>query len=163
MPNLNKRIYPTFKDYLKEEYEGPFMATDIIARYKRGVVLIERKNPPFGIALPGGIAERMQLHNNAKKEGLEETGLVVRLDDPDRPLCVLSRVHQDPRAFIATAVYTGEGFGELKPRPEEDAKNARVYTEEELADLVKDKSAWAFPHHRKAIQIYLNWRKNESR
>lgn len=153
--------YGTFKEYLKAEYEGPFMATDILIRYQGGLVLIERKYAPLGIAMPGGIAEKMQLSENAIKEAAEETGLVVKLDNPDQPLCVLSKPDQDPRAFIAAAVYTGQGFGELRPRPEEDAKNARVYTERELKELVKQKEVWAFPHHRKAIQLYLNWIKQQ--
>ncbi|MEK6969326.1 MAG: NUDIX hydrolase [Nanoarchaeota archaeon] len=151
--------YGTFKEYLKERYAGPFVATDIIIRYNDGntdgIVLIERKYPPFGIALPGGIAEYLTLETNAIKEAKEETGLDVILDSPNRPLCVFSEPTQDPRAFIASVAYTAQGGGILKPQEEEDAKSARVYTLGEIADLL-DKPVWAFPdHHRKILKIYL--------
>ena len=46
--------YGSFKERLKDKYEGPYSATDIIIRYndgqKDGIVLIERKYPPFGLA-----------------------------------------------------------------------------------------------------------------
>jgi 8-oxo-dGTP diphosphatase len=152
--------YGTFKEYLADKYKGPFMATDIIIRYndgaKDGIVLIERKYPPLGLALPGGIAERMQFQENAIKEAKEETGLDVILDNPNQPLCVLSRPDQDPRAFLATAVYTAQGYGTLKPREEEDAKWAGVFTLDEIARILPQEQRWAFPiHHRKALEIYL--------
>lgn len=156
--------YGSLKEYLEDAYEGPFMATDILIRYhdvkgsgKSGIVLIERKFPPLGLAMPGGIAERIQFSDNAVKEAKEETGLDVIIDNPDRPLCVLSDPNQDPRAFIATAVYTGQGYGIIKPREEEDAKWAGVFTLDELATLLLDEQRWAFPlHHRKAVGLYLD-------
>lgn len=151
--------YGTFKEYLKKNYEGPFLATDIIIRYnddiKEGIVLIERKYFPLGLALPGGIAEYLTLETNAVKEAKEETGLDIILDSPNKPLCVFSEPTQDPRAFIASVAYTAQGRGILKPQEEEDAKSARVYTLEEITNLL-DKPVWAFPdHHRKILKIYL--------
>ena len=151
--------YPTFKEYLEHEYNGPFMATDIIIRYKtrkkKGVVLIERKEKPYGLAIPGGIAEKITFVKNAKKEGNEETGLRVKIDTPHRPLCEFSDVSGDNRAHIATVVYTGEGFGRLRPHKKEDAKNARVFTLEELTDLLGS-GIWAFPkRHPKIMALYL--------
>lgn len=152
--------YGTFKEYLKDRYEGPFCATDIIIRYnngnKEGLVLIDRKYPPLGRSIPGGIAERMAFDRNAFKEAKEETGLDVILDDIEKPLCVLSEVDQDPRAFIASITYTGRGYGTLKPQQDEDAKTAEVYTYDEINDLLKDGAGWAFPkHHRRILQIFL--------
>ncbi|MFA6460842.1 MAG: NUDIX domain-containing protein [Candidatus Woesearchaeota archaeon] len=159
-----EKIYPSFQEYLQATYTGPYMATDIIIRYhdvggsgKEGIVLIERKFAPYGLALPGGKAEHISLSQNAIKEGKEETGLDVVLDNPSHPLCVLSDPNQDPRAFIATAVYTGQGYGTLKPREDEDAKWAGVFTLDELSDLLLDEKRWAFPiHHRRAVELYLN-------
>ncbi len=152
--------YGTLKEYLKENYEGPFSATDIIIRYndgnKDGIVLIGRKHEPLGIAVPGGIAERMHLHENAVKEAKEETGLDVVIDDIYRPLCVLSNPKQDPRAFISATVYTAQGYGTLKPHKDEDAIWARVFTLDEIAELLPQEKKWAFPiHHRQALQLYL--------
>ncbi len=152
--------YGKFKEWLKVRYKGPFMSTDIIIRYhdgkKDGIVLIERKYPPLGIALPGGIAERMHFHDNAIKEAKEETGLDIVIDNIYRPLCVLSNPAQDPREFIATVVYTAQGYGTLKPKEEEDAKWAGVFTLDEIAGMLPQKEKWAFPiHHRQMLQLYL--------
>ena len=151
--------YKTFKEYLKERYEGPFVATDILIRYndgkKQGIVLIERKYPPLGLAIPGGMAEYMTLEDNTIKEAREETGLVVKLDTPNKPFCIFSSPTQDPRAFIASICYTAKGYGELKPHVDEDAKSAKVYTLDEIANLL-DKQVWAFPdHHVKILRTYL--------
>ena len=71
----------------------PLMATDIIIEYndgkKEGIVLIERKYPPYGRALPGGHWEEgLTLGQNAAKEAIEETGLEVRIENPDMPFRV---------------------------------------------------------------------------
>ena len=57
-----------------------FMTTDIIIEYKQdakeGIVLIERKYKPYGIALPGGFVEpNDSFAKTAEKESKEETGL----------------------------------------------------------------------------------------
>jgi ADP-ribose pyrophosphatase YjhB (NUDIX family) len=86
--------YRTFREYLEQEYRGPYVATDILIRYangrKNGLVLIERKFPPLGLAIPGGMAEYLTLEDNAIKEAREETGLRVVLDTPNKPFCVFS-------------------------------------------------------------------------
>jgi 8-oxo-dGTP diphosphatase len=159
MLGSNKPFYGTFKEYLKERYEGPFVATDVIIRHndgkKNGIVLIERKYPPHGIAIPGGMAEYMTLENNAIKEAREETGLDVILDSPNHPFCVFSEPNQDPRAFITSVCYTGEGYGVLKPHKDEDAKSARVYTNMEVFNLLNS-GKLAFSHHKKILLKYLN-------
>lgn len=136
---------------------GPFCATDVIAEYLDGsskkVILIERLNFPHGYALPGGIQERMTLGENTVKETKEETNLTAKLIDCEtRPFRVLSDPEQDPRAFIISVTYRAEGIGKLKAG--DDAKKARAFTLEELAELL-DKKVWAFPHHPKILAYYL--------
>lgn len=151
--------YGTFKEYLRDNYEGPFSATDIVIRHnngrKEGIVLIERKYPPHGLALPGGIAEKMTYAQNAVKEAREETGLNVVIDNPEKPLCVLSEPMQDPRAHISSIAYTAKGRGILKPHEKEDALTANVFTLDEVVRLLDRNEIWAFPHHRKILQHYL--------
>lgn len=164
-------MFPTFTDYLEDKWKnnkGPYVATDILIEYwdkqkdKEGIVLIERKNFPHGVALPGGISERMTLMENVVKEASEETGLEVKIVTPNQPLCEFSDIGQDPRAFIISITYRAIGNGILRPRPEEDAKNARVYDYEETLKLLRDEKAWAMPHHRKIVQFYVDniWRHN---
>jgi 8-oxo-dGTP diphosphatase len=155
---MQKQKYKTFKEYLKANYHGPYMATDIVIRHeegkKKGIVIIERKYPPYGLALPGGMAEYMPLYQNAVKEAKEETGLNIIIDNINTPLCVFSEVNQDPREFIASVAYTALGKGTLKPHEDEDAKSAAIYTQDELRSLL-EKKVWAFPHHKKILKIYL--------
>lgn len=155
--------YETFKDYLKARYKGPYVATDIAPRYEqdgvRGTVLIERKNPPYGISVAGGIAEDMQLYKNAIKELKEETGLDIVIDSPEKPLCVLSDPLQDPRAFIISVSFTGTATGKIQPHPDEDAKRAFFVPLSELEEMLKKEDIWAFQHHRKILQKFLEYEK----
>jgi 8-oxo-dGTP diphosphatase len=168
-----KKMFPSFIDYLKDKWDkngGPYVATDLLLKYKyknkEGIVLIERKFPPYGIAVPGGIAERVIFPANVIKEGREETGLkkIKLLDPVYRPFCVLSDIDQDPRAFISVIVYRVEGFGELKPDKHEDAKRAVLYTLDEIVDMLElpvldgkedSNKGWAFPHHKTELALYI--------
>ena len=157
--------YASFKEYLEHEYKGPYTATDIIIRYqdnlgekpKTGVVLIDRKGYPFGLAWPGGIAEHMTWAENAIKEAKEETGLDAIIDNCEKPLCALSGLKDDPRAHIGTIVYTAQGYGILKPDPKEDANYAIVLTNDELYDMTLPQNAdkWAFQRHKHIAELYL--------
>ncbi|MCX7715785.1 MAG: NUDIX domain-containing protein, partial [Endomicrobia bacterium] len=57
----------------------PIPTVDIIivlhTKQKNGIVLIERKNPPYGWAIPGGFVEYNEsLESAALREAKEETG-----------------------------------------------------------------------------------------
>jgi ADP-ribose pyrophosphatase YjhB (NUDIX family) len=119
----------------------PYIATDIIIEYndgkKDGIVLITRKNPPYGIALPGGMAEiGLTLEENAVKEAKEETGLEVILKNPEQPLCVHSHPQRDPRAHVISATYIARGMGILKAG--DDAKSADIYSLQEIRRMIAE-------------------------
>ena len=159
--------FHSFKEYLQHKFnEGPFLATDIIIEYHNdrnimeGIVLIERLNKPYGLALPGGIAEYLTLPENARKEAKEETGLDLEFYnslDP-QPFRVESDPEQDPRAFIVSVSYQAICLGQLKAG--DDAKKAQVFDRDELEKLITLPNVWAMPHHRKILQHYLHekWR-----
>ncbi len=143
-------------------FKNPYPTTDIIIEYelnkKFGIVLIERKNFPYGLALPGGFAEfGLSFEQNAIKESKEETGLEIILENPEHPLCVHSNPNRDPRAHIVSATYIAKGFGTLKAG--DDAKKAFHYEISQVLNLVKNSpEKFAFNDHVRAINDYLNLR-----
>ena len=80
---------------------------ELIDRPHRPIVLIERKNEPFGWAIPGGFVDYGEtVETAAIREAEEETGLKVQLveqfhlySDPSRD----PRQHTISLVFIATA------------------------------------------------------------
>ena len=94
------------------KYRNPFPTVDIIieildGRRRPGVVLIERRNPPLGWALPGGFVDYGEtLEAAAIREAREETSLDVELigqlgtySDPSRD----PRFHTVSTVFLARA------------------------------------------------------------
>ena len=61
-------------------FKNPVPTVDIINEQDGGIILIVRKNPPHGWALPGGFVDYGEpLESAACREALEETGLIVDL------------------------------------------------------------------------------------
>ena len=101
----------------------PPIAADVIAEIGSDIVLIERRNFPFGWALPGGfvdVGERVE--DAAVRELREETTLEVELR---ALLGVYSRPDRDPRGHTVTMVYVGRAHGE--PRAADDAKGIGLF------------------------------------
>jgi len=117
-------------------YRNPFLTVDIIIRVTRGtVVLIERKNPPYGWALPGGFVDYGEsLEVAAWREAREETGLEVEDLEQFR---VYSDPHRDPRHHTVSVVFAALGKG--TPKAADDAKSVKVFRIDELpANLAFD-------------------------
>ncbi len=107
--------------------QTPLLAADTVIeltdRPGRPVVLISRRNPPHGWALPGGFVDVGEsVEQAARREACEETGLVVRLV---ALLGIYSDPERDPRGHTASVVYVAEGEGE--PRGLDDAAEAGVF------------------------------------
>lgn len=135
------------------EYKNPVPTVDIIIRVKtgteddEGIVLISRKNPPYGWALPGGFVDYGEsLEEAAVREGREETSLHVVLE---RQFHSYSDPERDPRQHTITTVFiaTAEGV----PEGADDAKEARVFSTDSIpGELVFD--------HGRIIDDYINKR-----
>ena len=99
------------------------VAADIIIELDSGIVLIERRNFPYGWAIPGGFVDSGEaVETAAVREAMEETSLRVELR---ALLGIYSRPGRDPRGQTVTAVYIGRGYG--VPKAEDDAKNIGVF------------------------------------
>ncbi len=63
------------------EFKNPIPTVDIIIELEdKGIILIKRKNPPHGWAIPGGFVDYGEsLEDAAKREAKEETSLNVEL------------------------------------------------------------------------------------
>ncbi len=115
-------------------YKNPVPTVDIIIETGGGIVLIERKNPPHGWALPGGFVDYGESYEAAAvREAREETGLDVHLvrqfhtySDPDR----------DPRQHTASTVFIATAQG--RPKGADDAARADIFTRDNLPPLVFD-------------------------
>lgn len=120
-PNCNTSV---------KQYRNPFPTVDIIIELADKIVLIKRKNPPHGWALPGGFVDYGEsLEQAAVREAREETSLEVtglRLlgcySDPARD----SRMHTISTVYIATA--NGQ------PQAADDAAELALFSPEQLPE-----------------------------
>ena len=134
-----------------QAFKNPVPTVDIIIETAGGIVLIERKNPPHGWALPGGFVDYGEgFEEAARREAAEETGLEVTLtlqfhtySDPKRD----ARQHTASTVFVATA----DGL----PLAADDAKDAGVFNEGALPPLVFD--------HDRILRDYFEFKRNGRR
>jgi 8-oxo-dGTP diphosphatase len=96
---------------------------ELVDRPGRPIVLIERRNPPHGWAIPGGFVDIGEtLEAAVIREAREETSLDVTLK------CLLgiySNPDRDPRGHTVTPVYIAEARGE--PIAADDAASLDVF------------------------------------
>jgi ADP-ribose pyrophosphatase YjhB (NUDIX family) len=105
-------------------YRNPLLTVDAIVTIPgQGVVLIQRRNPPPGWALPGGFVDYGEsLEEAVRREILEETGLELeRLAQ----FKAYSDPRRDSRHHTVTVVFTGDGIG--LPRAADDAERVAVF------------------------------------
>ena len=132
-----------------EGYRNPLPTVDVIIETQPGtVVLIRRKNPPHGWALPGGFVDYGErLEDAAVREAKEETGLDVTLS---RQFHTYSDPSRDARHHTITTVYLGSAEG--TPVGADDAAEARVFALDALpsplcfdhGDILED---WTLGRH----------------
>lgn len=98
-------------------HKHPVPAVDAIIAIEDGIVLIERRFPPYGWALPGGFVEWGETVEAAvRREVREETGLEL---DQLKLFGVYSDPDRDPRRHTISVVFTAVGIG--IPRAGDDA------------------------------------------
>ena len=108
--------------------KGPLLTVDLIIELNEGIVLIKRKNPPEGWALPGGFVEYGEtLEYAAIREAKEETGLDVKLM---RQFHLYSDPERDPRHHTVTTVFLAQAAG--KAVAGDDAKEVGAFQRDNL-------------------------------
>lgn len=128
--------------------EGPYITVDAIIEMPDGIILIERSNPPYGWALPGGFVDYGEsLEQAVIREAKEETNL--GLEDL-RQFHTYSESNRDPRFHTVSTVFIAKGKG--KPKSGSDAKRLAVVKYEELLNR-----EYAFDHN-KIIEDYLKFK-----
>jgi 8-oxo-dGTP diphosphatase len=135
---------------MSEIHRTPLLTTDIIIEVSdRGIVLIERKNPPHGWALPGGFVDYGEtLEKAAVREAKEETSLDVVLTEQ---FYTYSDPRRDTRHHTVSTVFIASAEGE--PRGADDAKVARLFQEKDLpTPLVFD--------HARILRDYFAFKKS---
>lgn len=107
-------------------YCNPTPTVDVIIHDpERGIVLIERDNPPYGYALPGGFIDEGEMAEAAAvREMREETSLEVVLDGL---LGVYSHPERDPRMHTLSVVFVGHAAYPHMLRAGDDARRAAFY------------------------------------
>ncbi|MGO9176759.1 MAG: NUDIX domain-containing protein [Desulfobaccales bacterium] len=108
---------------------SPAPTVDIIIEISlKGIVLIQRANPPLGWALPGGYVDYGEsLEAAACREALEETGLEVELLGQ---LHTYSDPRRDPRRHNISTVFVARAFG--TPKAADDARSLEIFRLEDL-------------------------------
>ncbi len=135
---------------MTQSFKNPLLTVDIIIESEKGIVLIERKNPPYGWAIPGGFVDYGEaVETAAIREALEETSLVVTLSEQFQTYSDPSR---DSRHHTVSTVFIGTGKGILSA--EDDAKNADWFDESTLPESI------AFDHG-KILNDYFRYKKGE--
>lgn len=140
-----------------KKYKNPFPTVDIIIEMEHsgrqpGIVLIKRKNPPHGWALPGGFVDYNEsLEQAAKREAKEETSLDIQIVNQ---MFTYSDPKRDPRFHTITTVYIARASG--IPEAKDDAAEIGIFSREEINfPLVFD--------HAKILEDYFRGKKNQLR
>ncbi len=145
---FEKQVYGYIRHVQEDLSCGPYSTVDIIIEYKGGIVVIERTNPPYGFALPGGFVDNGEsLEHAAMREAKEETNLDLK---NLKQFHTYSDPRRDPRFQTIATVFTAQGKGVL--RSGDDAKGAELMNIKEIL-----KHNFAFDH-KKIIGDYLKMR-----
>jgi 8-oxo-dGTP diphosphatase len=124
---------------MSSQQRFPRLTVDVLIQMNGSpdeVVLVKRRFPPHGWAIPGGFVNWGEtVEAAAVREALEETSLHVKLV---RQFHVYSDPARDPRGHTVSVVFVATGKG--IPHGQDDAAEAGIFRREALP------SSLAFDH-----------------
>jgi len=131
------------------EPKTPALTVDAIIEVgdQRRIVLVERKWPPLGWALPGGFVDRGEtVAAAARREAAEETGLEIEITE-------LFHVYSDPsrdaRLHTVSVVFLARANG--MPHGGDDAARAELFARDAMPSPI------VFDHGR-ILEDYFRYR-----
>jgi 8-oxo-dGTP diphosphatase len=131
----------------------PLLAVDIILEVEGRVVLIERKNPPHGWALPGGFVDVGEAPERAAvREAKEEIDVDVTLS---MLLYAYGAPDRDPRGHTVSLVYVAAAPAGVVPRAGDDAGEVATYALDGLPPLAFD--------HARVLGDYVRYKQTGER
>lgn len=134
---FDKHVYGYLSHMTQELGMGPYVTVDVIIEVDGGIILIERTNPPFGWALPGGFVDNGEsLETAVRREAKEEVNLIL---SDLKQFHTYSEPARDPRFHTVSTVFTAWGLG--RPMAGDDAKAYKVVPFAELRKI-----QYAFDH-----------------
>lgn len=117
---------------MEQTPRNPFLTVDVIIETGGGIVLIKRKNPPFGWAIPGGFVDYGETIEDAvRREAKEETGLDI---DHVKQFHTYSDPKRDPRHHTVTVMFIATASD--IPKAGDDAAKAGIFTRKTLPEEI---------------------------
>lgn len=131
---------------------GPYTTVDAIIEIAEGIVVIQRSNPPFGWALPGGFLDYGEsLEGAVRREAKEETGL----DLTDlKQFHTYSKPGRDPRFHTIATVFIASAKG--KPQAGDDAAGLKIVKLAKIQGM-----DFAFDH-KQILLDYIRYKNGEN-
>lgn len=149
---FNKGVISYLEYIIHKLQQGPFCTVDALIEIDNGLVIIQRSNPPFGWALPGGFVDYGEsLEDAVTREVKEETNLEVQAL---KQFHTYSNPQRDPRFHTIGTVFIAKVKGE--PKAGDDAAGLKIVPWEKLLKL-----DFAFDH-KQIINDYLKYKSGKS-
>jgi ADP-ribose pyrophosphatase YjhB (NUDIX family) len=134
---------------MQTQPKHPFLTVDVIIEIHDGIILIKRKNPPPGWAIPGGFVDYSEtLEEAVQREAKEETGLNIQLI---RQFHTYSGPKRDPRHHTVSTIFIAGATGNPEAGDDADAKEVGIFMKDSLPEDI------AFDH-RQILDDYFSKR-----
>lgn len=133
----------------QDKIKTPKLTVDAIVQCHGKIVLIKRKNPPHGWALPGGFVDEGETVEDAvRRELMEEAN--IKLDDL-KQFHVYSDPKRDPRFHTVSVIFTASS--NLEPKAGDDAAELRLYDKKDVFELIQSEEI-CFDHGQILIDYF---------